>query len=82
MHNNTVIHNKEPADDTLKTTALLYLKEALEAERYEDCAELIASAKELGAQRSEIKQVINAYVRVLKTGRQNEANRNVGRRRF
>lgn len=33
----------------LKITALLYLKEALLKEQYEECAAIIATAKEFGA---------------------------------
>ena len=40
--------------DPVKLTALLYLKEALLEERYEECAEMIAIAKEFGAQPFEI----------------------------
>ena len=40
--------------DPLRLTALLYLKEALLTERYEDCAEIIFLAREFGAQKNEI----------------------------
>ena len=43
-------HYKHP----VKLTALLYLKEALLKERYEECAELISTALEFGAVRYEI----------------------------
>ena len=70
-------------DNTLKATALLYLNEALENERYEDCAGLVESAAELGAQSGEISEIIAGCVAKLKAGRQNEANRlNAGRRRW
>lgn len=42
----------------VKLTALLYLKEALLTERYEDCADFIAIAKEFGAQGSEVNLLI------------------------
>lgn len=77
----TITRNKDDTVDTLKLTSLLYLQEALEGERYEDCAELIQSAQDLGVQRSEISEVIGAYVRTLQGNRPNEANR-LGRRRF
>lgn len=38
----------------LKLTALLMLKEALLQERYEECSEIIAIAKEFGARDFEI----------------------------
>lgn len=40
--------------DPLRLTALVYLKEALLKERYEDCADIIAQAREFGATSSEI----------------------------
>ena len=81
MQKNTVIRNKGP-DYTLKVTALLYLKEALDRERYEDCPGLLQAAKEFGAQQGEISKVIAQYIHELKFGRPNEANRFNGRRRF
>ncbi len=39
----------------LKTTALKYLKEAIEEERFEMCQQIIQVAKEFGADRWEIK---------------------------
>jgi len=42
--------NKNP----IKLTALLYLKEALLEERYEECAEFIAFAREFGAREFEV----------------------------
>ena len=42
----------------LKVTALWYLKEALIREQYEKCAEIIASAKEFGAEDFEIRDLL------------------------
>ena len=42
----------------LKLTALLYLKEALLAEKYEDCGEIVATALEFGAERLEIQYLL------------------------
>ena len=42
----------------LKLTALLYLKEELAKERYENCAEIIALAKEFGAAIFEIEDLL------------------------
>jgi hypothetical protein len=39
----------------VKLTALIYLREALIEERYEECAEIIAIAKEFGALDAEIR---------------------------
>lgn len=44
--------------DPVKVTALIYLREALLKEKYEDCAEIIATAKEFGAQDSEIRNLL------------------------
>lgn len=41
--------------DPVKLTALIYLREALIAERYEDCSDFIAIAKEFGAFDEEIR---------------------------
>ena len=56
------------ADSLLKATSLLYFKDALEAERYEECAALIQSAKSYGAGSREISGVIAKYLRKLDTG--------------
>ena len=42
----------------VKLTALLYLKEAIAQERYEDCAEIIGIAKEFGAADIEIRYLL------------------------
>ena len=49
----------------VKATSLQYLKEALADEAYEECAELIAIAKESGAFDDEVRQVIAAHVRFV-----------------
>jgi len=50
------------ADDILKTTALIYFKEALVLQKYEDCRGLAQKAKEFGARQSEIRKVIVEYL--------------------
>ncbi|GEM_PF-1041006 len=60
------------ANDLLKATSLLYLKDALEGQRYEECAALIQSAKDYGADLSEVSNVIAQYLRKFNSG-QNEA---------
>ena len=67
---------KEGTDEFLKTTALLYLEEALFRERFEDCQELIQTAKNFGAQLPEIKAVILGYLNKIRGSPRNEANRN------
>lgn len=86
MNNNTVANNQRSDavayDRVLKVTSLLYFKDALLNQRYEDCAELIRAAKSFGAQPGEISRVI-AEVAGAESGGQNGANRNkAGRRRF
>ena len=67
------------ADSLLKVTSLLYLKDALQREHYEECAFLVQSAKSFGASSSEVSDVIASYVQKIRVG-QNEASANVGRR--
>lgn len=42
----------------VKLTALLYLREALLAERYEECADFIAIAYEFGAREFEVSEIL------------------------
>ena len=42
----------------VKLTALLYLREALRTERYEQCAQFIQVAKEFGAQDREVDELL------------------------
>ena len=44
--------------DPVKLTALLYLREALRAQRYEECPLFAAIAKEFGAQEREIEELL------------------------
>ncbi len=46
--------NKDP----VKLTALLYLREALLAEQYEECAEFVRIAEEFGAHGFEIQNLL------------------------
>lgn len=52
--------------DPVKLTALLYLKEALLKERYEDCADFVAVAREFGALPVEIRTVLENPAGVIK----------------
>ncbi len=47
-----------PKKHPLKLTALLYLKEALLAEQYEQCGEMVATALEFGGDRLEIQYLL------------------------
>ena len=70
---NNVLSNQEQAlgsDQILKLTALLYLKEALVAQKYESCRELIDTAKDLGVDPSDISAVITDYLNPGNPGRQ------------
>ena len=70
---NNVLLNQEQAlasDQILKLTALLYLKEALIAQKYESCQELIDAAKNLGANSGDISAVIAEYLNAGNPGRQ------------
>jgi len=44
--------------DPVKLTALLYLKEALLAQHYEECPTFIEVAKEFGAQEREVEELL------------------------
>lgn len=44
--------------DPVKLTALLYLREALLEERYEECAEFVRVAVEFGAQPFEVQHLL------------------------
>ncbi len=50
--------------DPLKLTALLYLREALLWEKYEECAGLISYAKEFGAEDFEVQFLLEDPRRV------------------
>lgn len=50
--------------DPVKLTALLYLREALLAENYEECPVFIEIAREFGAQNFEIINLLEAPSRV------------------
>lgn len=60
-------------DQILKVTALLYLKEALIKEEYEDCSNLIQNAKDFGAEDKEISELILQHIRGIK-GKQKKMN--------
>ena len=82
MRNNVILKHEgsrsSNLDEILKVTALLYLKEALFKEEYEDCKELVDSARKFGAQQGEINEVIAVYLRD-KAGGQSGANREKSR---
>ena len=48
-------------DETLKATALIYLRDALVNEKYEEAADCIKQAKRFGASQEEINAVLGSY---------------------
>ena len=67
-------------DNLLKTTALIYLKEALVHQRYEDCPALVCSARGYGARQSEVRKVIAEYIAWGRSGRRKKTGRKFGGR--
>ena len=59
-------------DPVLKFTALLYFAQALEVGTYEECAELVRSARDFGARDYEIDAVIAAHLKGLKPAEDQE----------
>ena len=51
-------HGRKYTGDPVKLTALLYLREALLKERYEDCKDIIEVAKEAGATDREVRLIL------------------------
>jgi len=71
MENNVLV-NEDQALGTgqlLKVTALVYLKEALVAQKYETCRELIDTAKKAGVDQGDIDAVITDYLNADSPGR-------------
>jgi len=82
MRNNLVLPNDKPGapDELLATTSLLYFKEALVYQQYEQCTELIKAAKRFGARQADIDKVIAEYTNRDKAGGGNEAYQRIGGR--
>ena len=59
INNRIARHFEHP----VKVTALEYLKEALQKERYEDCWGIVEVAKDFGAENAEIWTIINRCAR-------------------
>ncbi len=64
MENRALLNQEQDlgTDQLLKTTALLYLKEALVSQEFEACRELIDAAIKLGASQGEISETIAGYL--------------------
>ena len=58
MNVSAVARCRRRSRDPVRLTALIYLREALIEARYEDCAEMIAIAKEFGALDAEIRLLL------------------------
>lgn len=67
-------------DEILKVTALIYFKEALLKEKYEECAELVGIAKGFGARTREIRGVITESNRGMRVPPLNAVNKKTGGR--
>ena len=79
---NNRISKPEFPDKARKDISLLYLEEALNKEEYENCVELINTAKYFGAKQSEIGKVIANYLDRDSIKRNEAYVKNPGRRRF
>lgn len=69
MDRSLSIHEKKRNNRNLhpiKVTALVYLREVLLAEKYEECSEIIKIGREFGATNREVHKVLNSYSRTLK----------------
>ena len=84
MRNNLVYPNEnnkpKAPDELLKTTSLLYFKEALRNQQFEQCPTLIKTAKRFGAQHADIRQVIDECTNRGNAGQRIEANLAIGGR--
>ena len=84
MRNNLVLSNKnnkpKAPDELFKTTSLLYFKEALRNQQFEQCPTLIKTARRFGAQNADIRKVIDEYNNRDNAGQRNEANLAIGGR--
>lgn len=82
VFNNNGEQRARSPNKAFKNAYLLYFKEALIKEKYEDCAYLTAEARHYGARQSEIRKVILEHVVGQNVDRPFKANHNRGRRRF
>jgi hypothetical protein len=72
MKNNVLLSDEQAlgSDQIVKVTALLYLKEALVAQAFESCRQLIDTAKSLGVEQGDISAVIADYLNGGNSGKQ------------
>jgi len=64
VKNANVPRSSRAARHPVRLTALLYLSEALRAERYEECEEIVQVAQEFGATQNEIRSLLEDPRRV------------------
>jgi len=64
VKNASVPRSSRAQKHPVRLTALVYLSEALRAERYEECAEIVQVAQEFGASQSEIRGLLEDPRRV------------------
>lgn len=64
MENNALLNQEAAfgADQLVKVTALLYLKEALVNQEYETCPDLIDTARKLGVDPGDISALIKEHL--------------------
>ena len=85
MRNNLIYTNpKKPQapNEALKATALIYLKDALVKQEFEQCPELVQKAQYFGANRPEIKKVIAEYLKESRLTPYYVPNKRKGAKRF
>lgn len=63
------------SNQILKATALIYLKDALDNQDYEECEELIQKAKKFGATQNDIDEILQAEIRFIRPGNIYEENK-------
>jgi hypothetical protein len=82
MRNEVILKwsNAVASDKLLKTTSLIYFKEALVHQQYEDCRGLVRLAKEYGARPSEIRKVIAEHLARESNARRTRTNTRYGGR--
>ena len=69
------LQTQDDLSRTLKVTSLQYLKEALAKEAYEECAQILAAAKDVGLPTEEVKGLIQEHILYLKERDRKRINR-------
>ncbi len=76
METNAVLDPQQEinADGVLKQSALIYFQQALKKQEFEACSELVALAREFGAETADIQAIITSYLGGAKPGGRNQVN--------